>query len=109
MGQTNFWLMIIVVSAASLLPRILPVALLSRWDFPPPVQKWLSFVAPAVLGTLTAISVLAPQGRIDLEPSNLYIWAFMPTLAIAVKSRNLFYTLLTGILALALLNLLGGG
>lgn len=104
MEQISLWLMIIGVSAASMLPRILPVALLSRREFPAPVKKWLSFVAPSVLGALTAVSVLAPLGRIDLRPGNLYIWAFLPTLITAVKSRNLFYTLLTGILALAILN-----
>ncbi len=103
-GEINFWLLIAGVSAASLLPRILPVALLSRREFPSPVKKWLSFVAPAVLGALTAVSVLAPQGKIDFRPGNLYIWAFLPTLVVAVKSRNLFYTLITGILALAILN-----
>ena len=101
--------MIAVVSAASLLPRILPVALLSRWDFPAPVKKWLSYVAPSVLGTLTAISVLAPRGQIEIKADNLYLWAFLPALITAVKSRNLFYTLLAGILALAILNFVFGG
>ncbi len=104
MDQTSFWLMMIGISAASLLPRILPVALLSRREFPAPIRKWLSFVAPSVLGALTALSVFAPDGQIDLHPGNLYIWAFVPSLIIALRTRNLFYTLLAGIAALAILS-----
>lgn len=96
--------MIIAVSAASLLPRILPVALLSRHQLPAPVKRWLSFVAPAVLGALTAVSVFAPDGRLDFSPGNLYTWAFLPALLVAIKTRSLFYTLLTGIGVLAILN-----
>ncbi|MGS0764329.1 AzlD domain-containing protein [Syntrophomonas curvata] len=103
MSDTSILLMICGVSAVSLLPRMLPVALLSRWEFPRLLQKWLSFVAPAVLGGLAALSVLAPQGYINFRPHNLYIWAAIPTFIIAVKYRSLFYTLLAGIITMAVL------
>ncbi|TYO96868.1 branched-subunit amino acid transport protein [Desulfallas thermosapovorans DSM 6562] len=95
--------MIIGVSLVSLLPRILPVAMFSRYEFPEPVKRWLSFVAPAVLGALTAISVLAPEGEINISIQNKYIWAFIPTLLVAIKTRSLFYSLLVGIVTMALL------
>ena len=94
--------MIIGVSIVSLLPRILPVALFSRFEFPEIVQRWLSYVAPAVLGGLTAVSVLAPEGVVDISLHNQYIWAFIPTLLVAIKTKNLFYTLVVGIVAMAL-------
>ncbi len=103
MTSNSIWIMIIGVSIVSLLPRILPVALLSRFDFPPLFKKWLSFVGPAVLGALTAISVLAPEGELFLSFKNKYIWAFIPTFLVAIKTRNLLYTLLTGIITMALL------
>ncbi|MGI6491119.1 MAG: AzlD domain-containing protein [Peptococcaceae bacterium] len=104
MSETSIWLMIFGVSLVSLLPRILPVALLSRFDFPETLKKWLSYVAPAVLGGLTAISVLAPEGSIDISISNRYIWVFIPTLLVAIKTRSLFFSLLVGIVTMALLN-----
>ena len=76
MSTTSIFIMIFGVSLVSLLPRILPIALLSRLTFPPLMIRWLSYVAPAVLGALTALSVLAPQGRIDISAGNLFIWAF---------------------------------
>lgn len=101
MSDASIWMMIIGVSVVSLSPRILPVALFSRFEFPALVKEWLSFVAPAVLGALTAVSVLAPQGEIDISAQNIYIWAFIPTLAVAVKTKSLFYTLIVGIVAMA--------
>jgi branched-subunit amino acid transport protein len=95
--------MIIGVSLVSILPRILPVALFSHFEFPEPLKRWLSFVAPAVLGGLTALSVLAPGGDINISIYNRYIWAFIPTLLVAIKTRSLFYSLLIGILIIAML------
>lgn len=103
MNTTSIYLMIIGVSAVSVLPRILPVAILSRFAFPEGLKRWLSFVAPAVLGALTALSVIAPQGNIDIKLDNIYLWAFIPTFLMAIKSRSLFYTMVTGILSMAIL------
>lgn len=108
MSENSIMLMIIGVSIVSLAPRILPVAILSRFEFPESVKNWLSYVAPAVLGALTALSTIAPHSRIDLSINNIYIWAFIPTLAIAIKTRSLFYTLVVGIAVMAVLyNLVG--
>lgn len=103
MSGTSIWLMIVGVSLVSILPRILPVALFSRYEFPEILKRWLSYIAPAVLGGLTAISVLAPEGAINISINNRYIWAFIPTLLVAVKTRSLFYSLLVGIVTMALL------
>ncbi|MGI5920646.1 MAG: AzlD domain-containing protein [Syntrophomonadaceae bacterium] len=108
MDANSILLVILGTSAVTLIPRMLPVAMLSRFEFPEKVQLWLSFVAPAVLGALTALSVIAPQGSININPGNIYIWAFIPTLITAIKTKNLFYTLVAGIAAMAVLyNLVG--
>lgn len=103
MSMTDIWIMIIGVSLVSLLPRILPVAVFSKYEFPDKLKLWLSYVAPAVLGALAALSVVAPHGSIELSVSNIYLWAFIPTLLVAIKSRSLFYTLLVGIVSMAFL------
>lgn len=95
--------MITGVALVSMAPRIIPVALFTRFKMPLWLEKWLSFVAPAVLGALTAVSILAPTGVIDIGRDNLHIWAFLPTLAVGLKTKNIFLTLLVGILAMALL------
>lgn len=96
--------MIIGVSIVSILPRILPVAFFSRYEFPNLLKEWLSYIAPAVLGALAALSVIAPKGFINISINNVYIWAFIPTIIVAVKTRSLFFTLLVGILTMAFIN-----
>lgn len=96
--------MILGVSAVSLLPRILPVAFFSSFEFPPLLTRWLSYIAPAVLAALAALSVLAPGGEYNFSVNNLYIWAFIPTFITAIMSRSLFYSLLVGIGTMAILN-----
>ena len=103
MDNTSIWIMIIGVSIVSLAPRIFPVAFFSRYEFSAVVKEWLSFVAPAVLGGLTALSILAPQGKIDISIQNIYLWAFLPTIVVAVRFKNLFITLLVGIATMAFL------
>ena len=103
MSSEAIWITIIGVSLATLIPRILPVALFSGFEFPKIVIKWLSYVAPAVLGALTALSILAPAGELHISVNNLYIWAFIPTLLVAIKTRSLFLTLSVGIAAMAIL------
>lgn len=103
MSAGSILVLIIGMSAVNLLPRMLPVAILSRFEFPDVIKSWLSYVAPAVLGALTALSILAPQGSLDIAVDNIYIWAFIPTLVTAIKSRSLFYTLLVGIVVMAIL------
>ena len=103
MTETNTLLMILGVSVASMLPRILPVTILTRYEFPPGLRKWLSYVGPSVLGALTAISILAPEAQIDISFNNIYLIAFIPTIIVAIKTRSLFITLTTGIISMALL------
>ena len=103
MSPEAIWLTIIGVSAATLVPRILPAALFSGFEFPKLLIKWLSYVAPAVLGALTALSILAPAGELHLALDNLFIWAFIPTMLVDIKTRSLFITLSVGIIAMALL------
>lgn len=89
------------------LPRILPLLFLAGRSLPPFVARWLSYVPVAVLAALLAPSLLSPQGALTLAPAdNLYFWAGLPTFALALKTRNLFLTVLGGMIALSLLRLL---
>lgn len=96
--------MILGMALAVALPRVLPVAVLSRVSFSDRAQEWLSYIAPAVLASLLAVSILAPRGVIDISWHNRYLIAFIPTMGVAIKTRSLFYSLLTGIVVMAALN-----
>jgi branched-subunit amino acid transport protein len=87
-------------------PRILPLALLSRISISGRAERWLGHVPVAVLAALLAQSVLLADGRLDLSGSNLSLIAIFPTLLVALRTRSLVATVLTGVVSMALLRLL---
>ncbi|MFW6001348.1 MAG: AzlD domain-containing protein [Halanaerobium sp.] len=80
------------------LPRFLPLVFLSNKDLPDKVIKWLSFIPAAVLSALLAPAVLLNEGRLYLSLENTALLAFVPTLILAYKSKNIFYTVSGGLI-----------
>lgn len=100
------WLTIALMSAVTVVPRLLPVWLLAGRTLPPLVVSWLRYVPVAVLAAMLAPSLLLVEGRLDLSWSNLYFWVSLPTFAVAWKTRSLFLTVITGMGGIALVRLL---
>ena len=102
------YVLAIILGAAlvTVVPRILPLALLSRMDIPDRAARWLGHVPVAVLAALLAQSVLLAGGRLDLSPNNLSLIAIIPTLLVALRTRSLVGTVLTGVASMALLRLI---
>lgn len=88
------------------LPRMLPIVILSRFRLPPLLLKWLEFVPVAVLSALLASGLLVKQGSLALPPAHPDLLAALPAIVVAVWSRSLMGTVITGILAMALLRYL---
>jgi branched-subunit amino acid transport protein len=102
------YVLVVILGTAlvTAVPRILPLALLSRMNIPNGIVRWLGHVPVAVLAALLAQSVLLSSGRIDLSIGNLALLAIIPTLLVALRTRSLVGTVLTGVATMALLRLL---
>ncbi len=108
MIRTEVLLIILGTAAVTVIPRVLPLVLLSRIRLPESVVRWLSFVPIAVLGALLAQAVVLPDGRFSLPPQNLAMIAIIPVFAIAVRTKSLVGTVLGGVAVMALLRLVFG-
>jgi branched-subunit amino acid transport protein len=97
---------ILGTALVTMVPRILPLALLSRINIPDRAVRWLGHVPVAVLAALLAQSVLLTGGQFDLSADNLSLIAIIPTLLVALRTRSLVGTVLTGVAAMALLRLI---
>ena len=98
-----FAIAILLMSAVTYLPRVLPVLLLSRRSLPEPLVRWLSYIPVAVLAALLGPTLLAPQGELLLAPfQNPGLWISIPVFAVALLSRNFFATVFSGMLLIAL-------
>ena len=90
MDQKLVFLVILGMAAVTYGPRLAPAWLLSRRELNPLLARWLSYVPVAVLGALTAQSVLAPAGSLDLSAGNLFLWASLPCFLLALRTRSFF-------------------
>jgi len=96
-------ILIALMSVVTYLPRVFPVLILSRRSLPEPLERWLSYVPVAVLAALLAPALIAPEGTLDLYvTTNPAFWISIPVFAIALLTRNLFATVLLGMIMIAL-------
>lgn len=100
-------LIIVGMTAVTYLPRMLPLVILSRFELPPLIRSWLSYVPVAVLAALLAPSLVAPERALAVTWNNAYLLAAVPSLAVALKTRNLMWTVLVGIVTVAALRAVG--
>jgi branched-subunit amino acid transport protein len=105
MDQDLIFVTILGMTLVTYLPRLLPVVLMSSRELPRLLEVWLSFVPPAVLAALVAPSLLIDQEKISLAPENVFIWASIPTVIIAAKTKNLFLSVLSGMAIVAIVRL----
>lgn len=103
MDQATIFLTIVGMGVVTYLPRLLPVWFLSRRTLPPLVVAWLRFVPVAVLAALLLPGLVMPQDRVDLSFNNLYVWAAVPVIVVAWRTRSFFGTVLVGMGLVALL------
>lgn len=101
MDQQTITLTIIGMAFVTYLPRLLPLWLLTSRTLPPLVIAWLRYVPVAVLAALLLPSLVVQDGTLDLSPRNLYLWAAFPALAVALKTRSFFGTVVTGMAIVA--------
>lgn len=94
---------IVVVGAGTYLMRAVPLALGSRAQLSAGVERWLSFVTPAILGALLGPLLLTPNGPLLPPWANAALLAAIPTALVARFSRNLLVTIAAGVLTYAAL------
>ena len=99
----EFLWILIGAAVVTLIPRTLPLVLISRLKLPNYVMKFLKHVPLAIMTALVAQTVLTEDGE-WISPSNPEWLAFFPTLAVAMLTRSLLLTVVTGIVSAALLS-----
>lgn len=103
MGE-NYLLLFLGMALVTYLPRFLPLYVLSRIQIPRPFALWLSYVPVAVLAALVAPGLLLSEGQLFISFKNHYLLASLPTFAAAVKTRNMFITILVGMVSVIIVN-----
>jgi branched-subunit amino acid transport protein len=96
MDQTRIFLTILGMLLVTYLPRVAPIWVLSSKSLPPVVVAWLRYVPVAVLAAMLFPALLVQDSRVQVGFDNLFLWASLPTLLVAWKTRSFFGAVLVG-------------
>ncbi|RIX47070.1 AzlD domain-containing protein [Paenibacillus nanensis] len=100
---TEFIWILIGTALVTLLPRVLPLSILSRVQMPSILLKYLRHIPVAVMAALLAQALLtSEEGFIPIQ-DNPRLLALLPTLAAALWSRSLLTTVIVGVLSMMLI------
>lgn len=87
------------MALVTFIPRFLPLALLSRRRVPEYIINWLDYVPVAIISALLAPGILMENSRIFLSLDNSFLLASIPTFLCALITRNMFFTVITGMIS----------
>ncbi len=104
MEISSYVLLVILGSAiVTFIPRVLPLALLSRIEIPEWGISWLKHVPIAVMAALLAQELLISNNQFSISDHILELVAAIPTFIIAIFTRSLLGTVLVGVVSLMIL------
>jgi branched-subunit amino acid transport protein len=99
----SIFLIILGSALVTFVPRVLPIAVLSRVELPEWAMRWLSYVPIAVMAALVGQELLMPNGKLESLQNNLELIAALPAFIIAILTRSLLGTVLVGIISIMVL------
>jgi branched-subunit amino acid transport protein len=103
---TTDLLIVVLIGAGTYLTRLSFVAAFARSGVPGWMQAPLRYVAPAVLAAIVAPAVIAPIGAVDVTAANPRFLAGVIALLVAIRTKSVSWTIITGMAALWLLQAL---
>ena len=108
MDQAIVWGLIAGMALTNIVVRATPIAVMSRFELPDPVRRWLSFVPVSVMSAMVALEVLKPGDQWRVTLANPYLLAAVPTALVYRFTRSFLGATVIGIAAfLAFRYLLG--
>ncbi|WHH60304.1 AzlD domain-containing protein [Petroclostridium sp. X23] len=83
------------------------MVVLSKFKLPPLFLKWLRYIPVAVLSALLVPGILLSDNKFSFGLENNALLASIPCILVAAKTKNLFLTVLVGIISMFLLKMIG--
>lgn len=95
MNFSSYLLLVLGMGAATYLPRLLPLFLLSRRQLPQWLVDWLDLIPVAILAALLAPSLMIDDTN-TLSLLRPQFWVAIPTILFAIRTRSLGGTVIFG-------------
>jgi len=91
-------------AAVTVIPRVAPLVVLTRFALPGWLHAWLAYVPVAILSALLATELLVEGGKLALKWRELV--AIVPVFVIAATMRSLLGAVAAGVATIAVLRAL---
>ena len=98
--RLEVFLIILGAALVTFIPRVLPLMILSRFELPDWVIRWLSFVPLSVMAALIAQQLFIHNEKWIPLGSNLNLLAAISSFIVAIKTKSLLLTVLAGVFTL---------
>ena len=100
---TSFYMISLIAGCALVtwLPRILPFTIVKNIKIPNIFMRWLHYIPVCILYALIVDSCIDSETTLRLHWQNLF--AFIPTVIMAIWTKSLSFTVIVGVLTMALL------
>lgn len=100
----NIWYAIVGGCVVTLLPRVLPVMLISKINLNDKVTKFLNYIPISILTALVVSSLLISNNKFSMNKPVMI--AAIITAVVADKKNNLLLTVVVGVISMAILRLI---
>ena len=107
MSAASLWLLFLAIGLGTFSMRFSFIYLFGRITMPEWLRRALKYVPAAVLAALVFPALTHPAGTLDISLNNLRLLAGLGGAIAAWKTRNVLWTLITGMALLWILQALG--
>jgi branched chain amino acid efflux pump len=97
------WLTVLAAGILTYASRLSMIVPSKRIRLPDRLQRSLRFVPAATLSAIVFLEVFRPGGELDLSPANPRLLAAVVAVAVAWRTRSVFWTIGAGMAAFWLL------
>ncbi|MBC1935244.1 AzlD domain-containing protein [Listeria grandensis] len=98
----SFLLLLLGCSLVTAIPRMLPFLMMRNMEIPEPMLKWLSYIPLCIFSALIIESFMT-NGSTGFQIHWLELIAVICTLVISLFTRSLLWTVILGVILMALL------
>jgi branched-subunit amino acid transport protein len=96
MNYPDYLWLLLGMGLVTYLPRVLPLLILSERNLPQGLRNWLSLIPVAILAALLAPGLLINSSPQSFTLGKAELFAALPTLLIALRTRSLGVTVIFG-------------
>jgi branched-subunit amino acid transport protein len=101
----NIWVVMLAGGLLTFGMRLSFIYLFGRFHIPGMMRQSLRFVPPAVLSAIILPQLFMPSGSLDVSPGNHRMLAGLVAVIVAWWTKNTLLTILAGMVALLLLQI----